>query len=56
MMSEVPLCSVEQLLLGIARELRPTFAEGDPPVPVRGCRHVTFASLHLVRPTESVGL
>ena len=30
MMCEVPLCRVEELLLGIASELRPTLAVGDP--------------------------
>lgn len=30
MMCEVLLGRVEKLLLGIARELRPTLAEGDP--------------------------
>lgn len=30
MMCEVPLCRVEELLFGIATELRPTLAVGDP--------------------------
>jgi hypothetical protein len=55
MMSEVSLRRVEQLLLGIACELRPAFAERDPTVLVRDC-HVTVAWLHLVPPTESIGL
>jgi hypothetical protein len=29
---EVPLCRLEQLLLGVANELRPTLAVGDPAV------------------------
>ena len=56
MMGEVSLRRVEQLLLGIACELRPALAECDPTVFVRDCPHVTVAWLHLVRPTESVGL
>jgi hypothetical protein len=56
MMCEVSLSRVEQLLLGIACELRPTFAERDPSVSVRDCRHMTVARLHLVRPIEGVGL
>ncbi len=31
-MSEVSLCRVEKLLLGIALQLRPTLAKGDPAV------------------------
>jgi hypothetical protein len=58
MMSEVSLRRVEQLLLGIACELRPALAECDPTVSVRDRGHVTIfnvAWLHLVRPTERVG-
>jgi hypothetical protein len=32
MMCEVSLCRIEQLLLGIAHELRPALAIGDPAV------------------------
>jgi hypothetical protein len=57
MMSKVALGRVEQLLLGIARELRPALAECDPTVSVFERGHVTIASVvHLVRPTERVGL
>jgi hypothetical protein len=42
MMSEVSLRRVEQLLLGVACELRPTLAESNPTVPVLDCRHVTI--------------
>jgi hypothetical protein len=59
MMSKVSLRRVEQLLLGIACELRPALAERDPTVSVLDRGHVTLVNvawLHLVRPTESVGL
>jgi len=32
-MSEVSLCRIEELLLGIALQLRPTLAKGGPAVP-----------------------
>jgi hypothetical protein len=59
MMCEVSLDRVEQLLLGSACELRPAFADGDPPVAVRDFGHMALLVavwLLLVRPTESVGL
>jgi hypothetical protein len=59
MMSKVSLDRIEQLLLGASHELRPAFAEGDPPVTVRdGARLPLIVAvwLSLVRPTESVGL
>ena len=59
MMSEVSLSRVEQLLLGIACELRPALAVCDPSVSVLDRGHVTLvylAWLHLVRPAERVGL
>ncbi len=31
-MSEVSLCRIEELLLGVPHELRPTLAIGDPAV------------------------
>jgi hypothetical protein len=52
MMSEVSLSRIEQLFLGIACELRPALAEGDPSMSVLE----SVALLHLVRPTERVGL
>jgi hypothetical protein len=57
MMSKVALGRIEQLLLGITRELRPALAECDPTVSVLERGHATAASVvHLVRPTERVGL
>ena len=59
MMSEVSLDRIEQLLFGSACELRPAFAEGNPPVAVRDGGHLALIVavwLSLVRPTESVGL
>jgi hypothetical protein len=52
MMSEVTLSRVEQLFLGIAGELRPALAKGNSSMSV--LERVIW--LHLVRPTESVGL
>jgi hypothetical protein len=57
MMSEMALSRREQVLLGIACELRPALAECDPSVSVLERGHVTVVSVvHLVRPTERVGL
>ena len=59
MMSEVSLRRIEQLLLGIAGELRPALTESDPTVSVLDRGHMTIvrtAWLHLVRPAERVGL
>jgi hypothetical protein len=42
MMSEVSLCRVEQLLFGIARELRPALTECDPTVSVLDRGHLTL--------------
>jgi hypothetical protein len=59
MMGEVSLRRFEQFLLGVSCELRPALAEGGPAVSVRDFGHMTIAvvaSLHLVRPTERVGL
>jgi hypothetical protein len=38
-MSEVSLSRFEELLFGLARELRPTFAEGDPTMSRFDCSH-----------------
>jgi hypothetical protein len=54
MVREVSLCRSEQLLLGIACELRPALAVGDPPVTI-GQAPVRAALLHLFsRPVENV--
>ena len=57
-MSEVPLCRFEELLLGIAREARPALAEGDPTMPVRDLGQLAFliaACRHPERPAEGLG-
>ena len=59
MMGEVSLDRIEQLLFGSACELRPAFAEGNPPMAVRDGGHLALIVavwLSLVRPTDSVGL
>ncbi len=59
MMCEVSLDRVEQLLLGSACDLRPTFADENSPVAVRDFGQmplIVAVWLLLVRPTESVGL
>ena len=59
MMSEVSLNRLEQLLLGLSCELRPALTVGDPAMSVRDLGHVALVDsveLHLVRPTERVGL
>ena len=57
MMREVALSRVEQLLVRIARELRPTLAVSDPPVSVPDLGKsplVAATRFHLVlRPTEN---
>ena len=59
MMGEVSLSRFEQFLLGVACELRPALAEGCPAMSALDRGHMTItcvALLHLVRPTERVGL
>ena len=58
MMGEVSLSGFEQLLLGVAHELRPALAKSNPAMSVLERGHSTFVSLtrfHLARPTEHVG-
>ena len=40
-MSEMSLCRIEQCLLGIAPELRPALAVGNPAVLLLGHRHAS---------------
>ena len=57
-MCEVSLSRFEELLLGIAREARPTLAVGDPMVAFRDLGHLAFviaAWRHPERPAEGVG-
>jgi hypothetical protein len=59
MMGEVSLSRFEQLFLGVAGELRPALAKGNPSMSVLERGHSTLvpvARFHLARPTESVGL
>ena len=56
MMCEVPLSRFEELLLGVARELRPALAVGDPAVPFRDRGHVALviaADRHLSAPPRA---
>jgi hypothetical protein len=57
MMGEVSLSRIEQLLLGISSELRPTLAEGDPTVSVlvRGHSHECDLASPRSAPHEGVG-
>lgn len=58
MMREVSLNRIEELLLGVAAELRPALAASDPSVPVldRGDVASVFAVrlVLMVRPVENV--
>ena len=58
MMSKMSLSHSEQLLLGVACELRPALAERGPAVSVLDCGHravIVVAETDFLRPTERVG-